>query len=68
MALRAPLDAETREKLATLARLMPEREARRVVGDLSAEAFSRALAGQTITRGSAEQIRSGLARHDGRAA
>lgn len=68
MALRQPLDLESREKLAELARTLPEREARRVIGDLSPEAFARALGGLTITRGSAEQIRAGLARHGGRAA
>jgi len=68
MALRQPLDQNSREKLAELARQLSEREARRVVGDLSAEAFARALGGLTVTRGTAEQIRTGLARYGGQAA
>lgn len=68
MALRQPLDAISREKLAELARAFPEREARHIVGDLSPEAFARALGGLTVTRGTAEQIRAGLARHGGKAA
>ncbi|HKY37130.1 MAG TPA: hypothetical protein VJN18_14395 [Polyangiaceae bacterium] len=68
MALRAPLDQESREKLAQLTRVMSEREARLVVGDLSPEAFARSLAGLPVTRGTCEQIRAGLARHGGQAA
>lgn len=68
MALRQPLDQDSRAKLAELTRTLTEREARRVVGDLSAEAFARAVGGLTVTRGTAEQIRAGLARHENKAA
>ena len=68
MALRQPLDTETRGKLAALARSMPERQARRTVGDLSAEAFARALAGLPIQRGTAALIRESLAKEAGKAA
>lgn len=68
MALRQPLDQESRQKLAELAHALPEREARHVVGDLSPEAFARAIAGLPVQRGTAEQIRAGLARYGGQAA
>jgi hypothetical protein len=68
MALRQPLDTNSREKLAELARALPEREARHVVGDLSPEAFARAIAGLPIQRGTAAQIQAGLARRGERAA
>jgi hypothetical protein len=68
MALRQPLDAETRAKLAELVKIMPEREARGVVGDIASETLARALGGLPIQRGSAELIRTGLARQEGKAA
>lgn len=68
MALRQPLDIESRDKLAELVRTMPEREVRRVVGDIASETMARALGGLPIQRGSAELIRAGLARKSGEAA
>jgi hypothetical protein len=68
MALRQPLDEVSRAKLAQLTRAMPESEARRIVGDLSPEAFARALAGLPVTRGTCAQIQAGLERNSGSAA
>jgi hypothetical protein len=68
MALRQPLDSISREKLGELARTLTEREARRIVGDLSPEAFARAIAGLPIQRGTVAQIQAGLARREGQAA
>jgi hypothetical protein len=68
MALRQPLDVESREKLAELTKVMSERQVRALVGNLSPEAFARAIAGLPIQRGSTELIRAGLARHEGKAA
>ena len=68
MALRQSLDTESREKLAELARKMPERQVRHLVGDLSPEAFARAIAGLPIQGGTAALIRAGLARKNGKAA
>lgn len=62
MALRIPLDTDSREKLADLTRRMSEHEVRQLVGDLSPEAFARALAGLPIMRGTHLMIRDGLAR------
>jgi hypothetical protein len=48
---------------------MPEREVRDgVLGGLSPEAYARALAGLTITRGTCAQIEAGIARHESKAA
>jgi hypothetical protein len=68
MALRQPLDFESREKLAELVKAMPEREVRRLVGDIASETLARALGGLPVQRGSAELIRSGIARHSEKAA
>lgn len=68
MALRQPLDIESREKLAELTKRLPEREVRELVGDLSPEAFARALAGLPIQRGSISLIHEGIARQNGEAA
>jgi hypothetical protein len=68
MALRQPLDSESREKLAELTRSMPERQVRELVGDIASETLARALGGLPIQRGSAELIRTGLARNSGKAA
>lgn len=68
MALRQPLDLETRSKLAELVKAMPEREVRRVVGDIASETLARALGGLPVQRGSAELIRTGIARHENKAA
>lgn len=62
MAIRTPLDTDSREKLAELTRRMPETEVRHLVGDLSPEAFARALAGLPVMRGTHLMIRDGLAR------
>lgn len=62
MAIRTPLDTDSREKLAELTRRMPETEVRQLVGDLSPEAFARALAGLPVMRGTHLMIRDGLAR------
>ena len=62
MALRQPLDIESREKLAELTKSLPEHEVRRLVGDLSPEAFARALAGLPVQRGTHLMIKDGLAR------
>lgn len=62
MAIRAPLPESDRTKLAELTRKMPESEVRRLVGDLSPEAFCRALAGLPVMRGTHLMIQEGLAR------
>lgn len=62
MALRSPLDSDSREKLAQLTQRMPETEVRQLVGDLSPEAFARALAGLPIQRGTHLMIKDGLTR------
>jgi hypothetical protein len=62
MALRQPLDNETREKLAAMVKTMPEREVRRLVGDIASETLARALGGLVLQRGTTELIRSSLAR------
>ena len=61
MALRQALDLESREKLADLTRQLPERQVRKIVGDLSPEAFARAIAGLPVQRGTIAQIKNGLA-------
>lgn len=68
MALRQPLDPETHKKLAALARSLPERQVREVIGGLSPEAYARALAGLSVTRGTIAQIQAGLAQHEAKAA
>lgn len=62
MAVRIPLDSDSREKLAELTRRMSEHEVRQLVGDLSPEAFARALAGLPVMRGTHLMIKEGLAR------
>lgn len=62
MAVRIPLPDSDREKLAELTRKMPEGEVRQLVGDLSPEAFARALAGLPVMRGTHLMIKEGLAR------
>jgi hypothetical protein len=64
LALRQPLDLESRAKLAELVKARGERETLSLVGDIASETMARALAGLPIQRGSAELIRSGLARGD----
>jgi len=51
MALRQPLDLETREKLAELVKSKSEREVRQLVGDIASETLARALGGLPIQRG-----------------
>jgi len=68
MTLRQSLDLESREKLAELARKMPERQVRSIVGDLSPEAFARAIAGLPVQRGTIALIKTGLARLNPKAA
>lgn len=68
MALRQPLDSISREKLLNLARVLPEKAVREAIGGLSPEAYARALAGLTVTRGTIAQIQAGLARHESEAA
>jgi hypothetical protein len=62
MALRLPLDSDIRAKLAELTTKLPESKVRRLVGDLSPEAFARALAGLPVQRGTVLMIQDGLAR------
>jgi len=68
MALRRPLDIESREKLAELTKNKPEREVRELMGGLSPEAFARAIAGLPIQRGTISLIHTGLAALPGEAA
>jgi hypothetical protein len=62
MALRKPLDVDTRAKLAELLKTKSEREMCTLLGGISSETLARGLAGLPIQLGSAELFRAGVAR------
>jgi hypothetical protein len=68
MAIRQTLDTESREKLAELARTLPEREVRERLGGIASETLARAIAGMALQRGTIALVRECLAKNSVKAA